>query len=98
MARALTKKQLEELRYRLEEERGWILRILEAIGPAAPPDDLVIEIEEDFEGHERPRLAEIERALAKLDEGNYGLSEETGAPIPYERLAAVPWARQAIGD
>jgi DnaK suppressor protein len=98
MARALTKKQLEELRYRLEEERSWLLRILETIGPTAPPHDLIIEVEEESEGHERRRLVEVERALAKLDAGNYGMSEETGAPIPYARLAAVPWARQAIGD
>ncbi len=47
---------------------------------------------------ERALLVEVERALAKLDEGKYGVSEQTGAPIPYERLAALPWARSGIDE
>ncbi len=38
-------------------------------------------------------LAEVERALQKLEAGTYGVSEESGAPIPLERLEAIPWAR-----
>ncbi len=41
---------------------------------------------------------EVERALAKLQDGRYGVSEKSGAPIPYARLAAVPWARTAVGE
>jgi DnaK suppressor protein len=40
------------------------------------------------------RLAEIERALAKLDAGTYGISEESDEPIELARLEAVPWARR----
>jgi DnaK suppressor protein len=39
-------------------------------------------------------LAEVEQALAKLDIGGYGISEESGAQIPIERLVALPWARR----
>lgn len=39
-------------------------------------------------------LADVERALAKLEAGTYGMSEDSGAPIPIERLRAVPWARR----
>jgi DnaK suppressor protein len=39
------------------------------------------------------RLAEIEHALRKFDDGSYGLDEDTGEPIAYARLAAIPWAR-----
>src|SRR5262245_39789235 len=42
---------------------------------------------------EHARLAEIDHALAKFDSGEYGLDEETGEPIGYRRLAAIPWAR-----
>jgi DnaK suppressor protein len=45
-------------------------------------------------GHQR--LREIERALAKLDAGTYGVDEESGEPIGYPRLAAIPWARFAV--
>jgi RNA polymerase-binding transcription factor len=44
---------------------------------------------------EHARLAEIEHALAKLDAGEYGIDEETGEPIGYARLSALPWARYA---
>jgi DnaK suppressor protein len=45
-------------------------------------------------GHER--LCVIERALAKLDAGTYGVDEESGEPIGYARLAAIPWARFGV--
>ena len=41
-------------------------------------------------------LAEIEAALQRLDEGTYGLDEETGEPIDPERLEARPAARTNI--
>ncbi|HEY2733956.1 MAG TPA: TraR/DksA C4-type zinc finger protein [Polyangiales bacterium] len=42
---------------------------------------------------ERDRVGEIDRALAKFDSGEYGLDEETGEPIGFERLQVIPWAR-----
>ncbi|HVR60986.1 MAG TPA: TraR/DksA C4-type zinc finger protein [Polyangia bacterium] len=41
----------------------------------------------------RERLREIDRALAKMAAGGYGLSERSGDPIAFQRLQAVPWAR-----
>jgi RNA polymerase-binding transcription factor len=38
------------------------------------------------------RLEQVDRALKKIDEGTYGLSDLSGAPIPRERLEAVPEA------
>ncbi len=43
-------------------------------------------------------LADVERALAKLEAGTYGVSEATGEPIPRERLEAVPWARGTVKE
>jgi RNA polymerase-binding transcription factor DksA len=37
-------------------------------------------------------LGKIERALAKIEEGTYGLSDRSGEPIPTERLEAIPYA------
>lgn len=110
MASVLTKIQLDELRRRLEEERTRLLRVLRAPTAAAARDDQEIEIEEAaqranertqqlaIDARERGLLAEVERALGKLDEGKYGVSEKTGAPIPYQRLAAVPWARHGVDE
>jgi DnaK suppressor protein len=44
---------------------------------------------------EHLRLAEVEHALAKLDAGTYGVDEESGEPIGFPRLSALPWARRA---
>ncbi|MFM0199342.1 TraR/DksA C4-type zinc finger protein [Paraburkholderia fungorum] len=38
------------------------------------------------------RVSDIERALEKIDEGTYGLSDASGEPIPKARLEAVPEA------
>ncbi len=41
-------------------------------------------------------LAEIEAALQRLDEGTYGIDENTGEPIDPARLDALPTARTNI--
>jgi DnaK suppressor protein len=38
------------------------------------------------------KLADVERALAKIDDGTYGLCDRCGALIPEARLEARPWA------
>ncbi|CAE6687980.1 TraR/DksA family transcriptional regulator [Paraburkholderia nemoris] len=38
------------------------------------------------------RISDIERALQKIDEGTYGLSDESGDPIPKARLEVAPEA------
>ena len=43
--------------------------------------------------HHEQTLREIDAALLRIETGRYGLSEESGDPISYERLDAVPWAR-----
>ena len=43
-------------------------------------------------------LAAVERAEARLAEGTYGLSIESGEPIPDERLEAVPTAERTAGE
>lgn len=36
------------------------------------------------------RLTQVERALQKIADGSYGLSDATGEPIPRARLEAAP--------
>jgi DnaK suppressor protein len=38
-------------------------------------------------------IAEIDAAIARLRNGQYGVSEATGEPISFQRLRVVPWAR-----
>ena len=47
------------------------------------------------EGIER-RLREVEKALQKVDEGTYGVCEDTGEEIPRGRLEAVPEAIRTV--
>jgi DnaK suppressor protein len=42
------------------------------------------------------QLDEVERALAKMDEGTYGLCERCGEPIGEARLEAMPATRFCI--
>jgi DnaK suppressor protein len=43
-------------------------------------------------------LAAVERAEARLADGTYGLSIESGKPIPDERLEAVPTAERTVEE
>ena len=56
------------------------------------------ELDEGLEEGARQTLDDIELALRKLDEGNYGVCEVCGEPIGADRLSAIPWARFCIDD
>ena len=43
-------------------------------------------------------LADVERALAKLEDGRYGICETCGRQIPDERLEARPATRFCLED
>jgi DnaK suppressor protein len=43
-------------------------------------------------------LAEVERALAKMDDGSYGRCERCGKEIAEPRLEAMPATRYCIDD
>ena len=44
------------------------------------------------------RLAIVDRALQKIEEGTYGLSDVSGEPIPRGRLEAVPEAIRTVEE
>ncbi len=44
------------------------------------------------------QLAAVERAEARLAAGTYGISVVSGAPIPDERLEAVPTAEMTVEE
>ncbi|HEY5831733.1 MAG: TraR/DksA family transcriptional regulator [Hyphomicrobiaceae bacterium] len=56
------------------------------------------EVDDTVHGVEVQRLRSIERALAKIDEGTYGLSDLSGDPIPRARLEAIPEAVLTIQE
>ena len=44
------------------------------------------------------RLQDVERALEKIEEGTYGLSDESGEEIPQGRLEAAPEALRTVDE
>ncbi|RDY69987.1 TraR/DksA C4-type zinc finger protein [Halobacillus sp. SY10] len=44
-------------------------------------------------GHLEEELSDIQYSLKQIQQGTYGICEETGRQIPKERLAAIPTAR-----
>ena len=72
--------------------------------PLSEPHDLAdfstdsYEVENtlDLVGAERCLLAEIERALVRIQSGTYGVCEGDGQYIPRARLRAIPWTRYCV--
>lgn len=42
------------------------------------------------------QLLEIDHALARIENGTYGICEETEEPIEINRLYAIPWTRLSL--
>ena len=56
------------------------------------------ELDEGLAEDLHKELAAVERAEARLAAGTYGLSIESGMPIPDERLEAVPTAERTAEE
>ena len=108
-AAALDETQLAALRETLTSKRdeltARVARLHEEPAPADPGDrgdsaQIAVAASEraGLDEREQSLLNEVERAIGKLDAGTYGLSEISGAPIAYDRLHALPWARTALGE
>ena len=96
---------LERERTRIEES----LAQLEGQGPLEgderlePGDEDSEDLYQDeFDAGRREdltkQLAAVERAEARLEAGTYGLSIESGEPIPDGRLEAVPTAERTVEE
>lgn len=48
------------------------------------------------QGRMRNQLLEIEMALSRIEQGTFGICEETEEFIESERLLAIPWTRLSI--
>ncbi len=102
---------LEFFKKRLLEERERILKNIEAISDelaTISAEDEIDDIEDMAElkiDNDRDKevlrillqqLKDVNDALKKIETGTYGIDEETGKPIPEERLRANPAARSAV--
>jgi DnaK suppressor protein len=101
----------ERARKLLADERARIERALARLGrqdtgePAdeVDPANLASELYQDefdegLADDLRNELTAVERAEARLADGTYGLSIESGKPIPDERLEAFPTAERTVEE
>jgi DnaK suppressor protein len=101
----------ERARELLAEERERIEQALARLGhqdtgepaddqdPANQATDLYQdELDEGLADDLRRDLRAIERAEARLAAGTYGISVESGEPIPDERLEALPTAERTTEE
>jgi DnaK suppressor protein len=56
------------------------------------------ELDEGLADDLREELAAVERAETRVAAGTYGLSIESGKPIPDERLEAIPMAERTAEE
>ena len=64
----------------------------------AGPDLLEAELGEGFAERLAEELEALERAEKRLADGTYGLSVESGEPIPDGRLEIIPWAERTAEE
>ncbi len=111
---ALDAAHLAALRTRLEAERARLRGTLSGLNAEVQAEEPSSDEPEDFgemgrdlteedtdralTADQERLLAQVERALQRMDEGTYGLSEVSGRPIPLERLEALPWATTTTDD
>ncbi|HVH64698.1 MAG TPA: hypothetical protein VM674_01585 [Candidatus Acidoferrum sp.] len=110
----LSQEDLRRFRDRLEAERQTLesriaanrrgvqetVRDEEGVGDVEDEADLLYEREADLgeTARDRQELDQINRALERIDQGTYGVSEVSGKPIPKERLEALPYATTLVGE
>jgi len=99
--------RLEGVRSTFADEQLTDLSELDSLGELSSYDQHQADVgtetferEKDLSILERveSELADIEHALARLDDGTYGTCEACGRPIDEARLEAMPAARLCVDD
>lgn len=101
----------EQARELLASERTRIERALEDLAPNDGDDEsdpseasdagrelLDAELGEGLVEGLREELDAVERAEQRLTDGTYGVSVDSGVPIPDGRLEAIPWAERTAEE
>ena len=58
----------------------------------------MLEVDEAVAARDLARMGRIDRALQKIQDGTYGMSDVSGEPIPAERLEAMPDAIDTVAE
>jgi DnaK suppressor protein len=54
------------------------------------------DVEQAILDNEKALLAEVQQALARIENGTYGICTNCGQPISEKRLEAIPWASLCV--
>ena len=84
----------EDQRYRGEEEEDFTEHDSGDLSQSL----FTREVDATVERQVERRLEHVERALQKIEDGTYGLSDDSGEPIPRGRLEAVPEAVRTVEE
>ncbi|RMG57171.1 MAG: TraR/DksA family transcriptional regulator [Gammaproteobacteria bacterium] len=88
--------QLDELRTRLERIRQTKGQALDKDAEEQALELENSEVEDDIEAVTLAEIDQIERVLARIDGGEYGICVDCGGPVGDERLKANPLALRCI--
>ncbi len=84
----------EDARFRAEEEEDFTQHDSGDMSQSLFTREVDATVEQQVER----RLQAVERALQKIEEGTYGLSDDSGKPIPRGRLEAIPEATRTVEE
>ncbi len=84
----------EDQRFRAEEEEDFTQHDSGDMSQSLFTREVDATVEQQVER----RLENVERALQKIEEGTYGLSDDSGEQIPRGRLEAVPEAIRTVDE
>jgi DnaK suppressor protein len=82
----------------LEEETGELVSAADNHLADTATETYDRELDEGLEDDAREQLHQVEKALARIESGEYGRCEICGKEIPVDRLEAVPWTTLCIDD
>jgi len=80
----------------LEEDLLWLETDVESELVECGQDEHFIRLLARLDDRQKPEIEEIDRALAKITNDDYGRCETCGKPIPLSRLAALPAASSCL--
>jgi DnaK suppressor protein len=95
----MTKLQLKDIKQKLQTERDLLIEKLKgndlSVDDAETPDPVDLAVR-NFSENESRQLTQIDEALLRIEDEEYGPCQNCEKDINPKRLAAIPWARYCL--
>lgn len=91
----------DDLQQQMEQNRANLSPVEVTAGSVSQDDNARLsmqtrEVNAGLTAFDLEELARIDRAFERMDEGSYGLCNECGCDIPFERLMAEPMTQHCV--